>query len=302
MSTKSSSKKNTILQTQSLTTRNSTTTSKSPVTQSISKHVNLLQHRLMNIQYQDLNNKYPIENIISKHISDYVVMDKTPHFSIVSIKKDQESAKNIYLEEIHDGTFDNFIQSNDKLPLFKNMIEQLMISILTLHHFGIRKYNFDDLDLKQITFRKTSSTNTNSYFHYKIFQKDYYVKDLGFLWIFSTLNELEENHYDKLYITTNKFEEDDEEDFEDEYSKLFELILNLEISNKMKTIIQKLQNVKNETIETLDSEVKFFENILKSELLFHTDTSNINNMLILNKGNPYSIHKTKMTFSKPIMY
>lgn len=233
----------------------------------------ILHYRLMNIKYKEVKTQNKNDQKIMKYMSDKVIMDKSPHFSIITVQKN--GMKNIYLEETHDGTFKHFIGKYSyilHISLLKNMLEQILISILSLHHFGFRKSNFNDIDLNEISYKITKSLNDGSYFHYKFFQKDFFIKDNGFLWIFSTLNELE-NNYDKEYITTHKYGEED--DFEDEYSRLFEYLLkNQKFPEEFKTTIRNLQNILTGTIKTKDSEETFFKEILKSELLFNQKPSN----------------------------
>jgi|AACY02.1.fsa_nt_gi hypothetical protein len=273
-----------------------TSSSKSSADSSAKRISNLLQHRLLNIEYVNIEADRKLQQNM-KNISNYVILDKTPHFPIIS-KKD-----NTILQEKNDGNFESFILENQSsYELLKNMLQQIVVSILSLHHFGVRKSNFNNLDLKEITYIKTESSETGKekFIHYKIHQKDCYIKDCGFLWIFSSINEIEDNNYNKSssYITNkHKYEEDEEESFEDEYTNLFHFILqNKKIKNqKFKNLIKSLQELMiDEPIDTMNKETNFFE--LVSPILFNSTVDK--DAYISNKGNTYVIHKSKLTFSQ----
>jgi hypothetical protein len=77
------------------------------VEQFTSNPENVLQHRLMNIKYKEVISQNQNDKNIMKYISDKVIMEQTPHFSIISLQKD--GMKKIYLEETHDGTFKHYL-------------------------------------------------------------------------------------------------------------------------------------------------------------------------------------------------
>jgi len=230
-----------------------------------------------------------------QNISSNVEVDKTPHFPIVS-KFDLKNRK--YSEEKSDGSFRDFIKKNGQnFILLRNMLQQILISILTLHHFGIRKQSFTDIDLDQITFHHTNNKlSENKYFCYKIFGDKYYIQDCGFLWIFSAIDEIEDNQYkDSL----QKIYDEDEEDFEDEYQNLLHFLIkktnNNQIQNeKFKDLLESLLLQKNDVIDSLDKEVTFFQSLLENKKLFN-QPHNVN-QINLSNSKPYTICKTKLTF------
>jgi hypothetical protein len=231
----------------------------------------------------------------SQNISSNVEVDKTPHFPIVS-KFDLKNRK--YSEEIPDGSFQDFIKKNDTdFILLRNMLQQILISILTLHHFGIRKKSFTDIDLDQLTFHHTNNKlSDKKYFCYKIFGIEYYIQDCGFLWVFSATDEIEDNQYKK---SLQKIYEEDEEDFEDEYQNLLHFLIEKTKQNqikneKFKDLLKSLYSKKRDVVDSLESEVSFFQSLLQNRKLFNQPHSvNQNN---LSNSKPYTICKTKLTF------
>jgi hypothetical protein len=231
----------------------------------------------------------------AKNISSNVEADKTPHFPIVS-KFDLKNRK--YSEEKSDGSFRDFIKKNGQnFILLRNMLQQILISILTLHHFGIRKQSFTDIDLDQLTFHHTNNKlSENKYFCYKIFGDKYYIQDCGFLWIFSAIDEIEDNQYKN---SLQKIYEEDEEDFEDEYQNLLHFLIEKTKKNqikneKFKDLLESLLLQKSDVIDSLDKEVTFFQSLLENKKLFIQPHSvNQNN---LSNSKPYTICKTKLTF------
>jgi len=229
----------------------------------------------------------------AKNISSNVEADKTPHFPIVSKFKNGK-----YSEEKSDGSFRDFIKKNGQnFILLRNMLQQILISILTLHHFGIRKQSFTDIDLDQLTFHHTNNKlSENKYFCYKIFGDKYYIQDCGFLWIFSAIDEIEDNQYKN---SLQKIYDEDEEDFEDEYQNLLHFLIkktnNDQIQNeKFKDLLESLLLQKSDVIDSLDKEVTFFQNLLKNKKLFN-QPYNVN-LINLSNSKPYTICKTKLTF------
>ena len=231
----------------------------------------------------------------AKNISSNVEVDKTPHFPIVS-KFDLKNRK--YSEEKSDGSFRDFIKNNgSNFILLRNMLQQILISILTLHHFGIRKQSFTDIDLDQLTFHHTNNKlSENKYFCYKIFGDKYYIQDCGFLWIFSAIDEIEDNQYKN---SLQNIYDEDEEDFEDEYQNLLHFLIkktnNDQIQNeKFKDLLESLYSKKRNVVDSLENEVSFFQSLLQNRKLFNQPHSvNQNN---LSNSKPYTICKTKLTF------
>ena len=231
----------------------------------------------------------------AKNISSNVEADKTPHFPIVS-KFDLKNRK--YSEEIPDGSFQDFIKKNDiDFILLRNMLQQILVSILTLHHFGVRKKSFTDIDLDQLTFHHTNNKlSDKKYFCYKIFGDKYYIQDCGFLWVFSAIDEIEDNQYKN---SLQKIYDEDEEDFEDEYQNLLHFLIEKPKKNqikneKFKDLLESLLLQKSDVIDSLDKEVTFFQSLLENKKLFIQPHSvNQNN---LSNSKPYTICKTKLTF------
>lgn len=277
--------------------------------------ITFFEHRLTKINYKEVATPPVKLKKLLKHISDNVMQNKTPHFHIMF---DVENKKDTYFEEMTDGNFKDFVifanENRCSMHLFKNMLIQLMISILSLHHFGVRKQNFNDIDLQHMTYHETPSRSSHKrYFHYKIFGNDYYIPDCGFVWVFSAIDEIEDNNYkndqnQNSYITKHKYDEDDDdENYEDEYSiLLYHLnILFDKLENKpMQKIIEDLIEVKQDTvIDSFESEKTFFQNALilfakHNILLKELSPSNIPEPQSLSNTSPYIIHKTKMTFVK----
>jgi hypothetical protein len=262
------------------------------------KSVSFLEYRLTKLKYKEVKTNAKIKALL-KHISDTVLQNKTPHFPIIS---EIENNKNTHLQEIPDNEgFEEFVNfaSHNKCSsmLFKNMILQIMISILSLHHFGVKKQKFNDIDIEKLTYHKTPYTLSDKrYFHYKIFEEDFYIQDCGYVWIFSTFDKIENNNYESNendFITKHKYDYDDEDDEEDEYDILLEYLHALfqKLDNKqMKKFMDKLIFEKNDEINSLEREAAFFEKVLP---LFNQPSKTPSNLA---NSSPYVIQKTRMTF------
>ena len=303
----SSPRRSTRISSQSLslpvsTTRTSRNVSSTRNIISPSKNKTFFEDRIKKLNFKDtvFPDNMTIKDIryVSNHaknISSNVEADKTPHFPIVS-KFDLKKRK--YSEEIPDGSFQDFIKKNGQnFILLRNMLQQILISILTLHHFGIRKQSLNDIDLDQLTFHHTNNKlSENKYFCYKIFGDKYYIQDCGFLWIFSAIDEIEDNQYKN---SLQKIYEEDEEDFEDEYQNLLYFLIkktnNYQIQNEtFKDLLESLLLQKSDVIDSFDKEVTFFQKLLKNKKLFN-QPYNVN-LINLSNSKPYTICKTKLTF------
>jgi len=147
--------------------------------------------------------------ILSEKISELVVEDKWPHFPLIYCKlicndfkeanKDlnsyelelfpyiiEKSKKNISLiKEIHDGNIINFIKENsENKALIENTLIQIFISLMFFNKtFNLFYFNMN-LD-ENLIYRKIKP---GGYFHYKILDKDYYIENLGYLWMIDDFN------------------------------------------------------------------------------------------------------------------
>ena len=84
------------------------------------------------------------------------------------------------INELVSGNFKNFLNSayiNSDLLL--NALQQILISILAFHHFTNGLFH-NDCHYKNFLFHRIKP---GGYFHYKIYGKDVYIKNLGYLWI-----------------------------------------------------------------------------------------------------------------------
>lgn len=298
---KSFPKSQTSATTAKQSTRKSSPSSQTPQKSSNkSTHIPFLEYRLTNLKYKEVKGNMRNKALL-KHISDTVLQNKTQHFPIIS---EIQNNKNTYLEEIpyndNEG-FQEFVDfaSKNKCSsmLFKNMIIQIMISILSLHHFGIRKHKFKYEDIEKLTYHKTPYTFSDKrYFHYNIFGKDYYIQDCGYVWIFSAFDKIENNNYETNendFITKHKY---DEEDNNDEYDILLDYLYGLfdESGNKhMKKFVDNLISEKDDFIDSIESEAAFFEKALP---LFNQPLNTPEPSHLAN-SNPFVIQKTRMTFS-----
>ena len=140
------------------------------------------------------------ETKILAKVSSLTLNKKTPHFPILYfngyITKDNrltllndklpKSVKNckkfiVNFNEIFSGDLKTFIDENkynNNKDLLINALEQLFISILTFHKNMNLSHN--DCHWGNFLYHKIKP---GGYIHYKIFNKDIYLKNYGYLWI-----------------------------------------------------------------------------------------------------------------------
>lgn len=242
---------------------------------------------LFNSTYTLITYDNSVTNLIIKKISENVKTNKTQHFYLY-----HKSPPKTYFVKTPDGTLQDLIQIKNQeidTEFLKNMLMQMFISILTLHHFGIRKKVFD---IQDISYYNTDYDSTNpQYFHYKIFNRDYYIKNDGYRLILSDLNEIENNNYEQTCITKTKEEQEAENNedgnFEDEYMSIIEYFSNLK---EIETIKEMKKNVRYQTIDSLNEEHKFLKEVFS--LLYQKPQPHIDKY----NDTPYIIHHDRMTF------
>ena len=139
------------------------------------------------------NHNY-IEIILSKKLSTIALKDINPHFLLVyksftcnninSINKKLPSLirKNNYyitINELADDNLKNFLISIDDPDLIANAYQQILLSILSFHYHTKGIYH-RDCHYKNFLYHKIEK---GGYFHYKIFGKDIYVENKGYIWM-----------------------------------------------------------------------------------------------------------------------
>lgn len=95
----------------------------------------------------------------------------------------------INFNEFYDGTLKDFIFKNrDNIKLITNAFIQIHLALLFFYQETGRyhkEYSVEETDYHYILYDK------GGYFHYKIFGKDYYIENLGYLWTINNFSESE---------------------------------------------------------------------------------------------------------------
>jgi hypothetical protein len=129
---------------------------------------------------------------ISKKLSNIVIADKSPHFLIIykyiycnDMNYDnvpeiiRRRTYYISINELADGNLKDFLEFNKDPYNTLNAYQQILLSILSFHYFT-NNYYHNDCHYKNFLFHKIKP---GGYFHYKIYKKDVYVENLGFVWV-----------------------------------------------------------------------------------------------------------------------
>lgn len=134
-----------------------------------------------------------------KKVSKAVLADKCPHFPILFKNVDL-----LILTELTDGNLADFLKDMrlNKEDFYLNALSQIYLSLMffyqeTNHFITLPKY-------KNFVYRKIEK---GGYYHYKIFGQNYYLENLGYLWIirdYETSISFEKSQ-DKQMIINNDF-------------------------------------------------------------------------------------------------
>ena len=133
------------------------------------------------------------EILISSNLSKISLRNLSPHFLLVyksfycnnnnTDKKIPELIKKnnyyIIVNELINGNFKQYLDLNLSYEYILNAFQQILISILSFHYFTKGIYH-SDCHYKNFLFVKIKS---GGYFHYKIFGNNYYIKNMGYLWL-----------------------------------------------------------------------------------------------------------------------
>jgi hypothetical protein len=166
------------------------------------------------------NHNY-IEIILSKKLSNITLKDLNPHFLLVykSFKCDNINSSNkklpslikkhnyfITINELADDNLKNFLISENDPDLIANTYQQILLSILSFHYHTKGIYH-RDCHYKNFLYHKIEK---GGYFHYKIFGKDIYIENKGYIWMIWDFGLAKIEEYQKIdrlndYFKINDF-------------------------------------------------------------------------------------------------
>jgi hypothetical protein len=162
-----------------------------------------------------------IETILSKKLSNITLKDINPHFLLVykSFICDYKTTINkklptiirnnnyyISINELADDNLKNFLLAINDPELIANAYIQILLSILSFHYHTKGVYH-RDCHYKNFLYHKIDK---GGYFHYKIFDKDIYIENKGYIWMIWDFGLAKIEEYQKLdrlndYFKINDF-------------------------------------------------------------------------------------------------
>ena len=130
---------------------------------------------------------------LTTNVTKIVLNNINPHFPIVYRTFECENPKNnkefpeltrrsayyVFLNELANGDLKMFLHSTLKhdSTLLKNTLAQIIISTLSFHNLG---YSHNDSHWGNFLYHKV---NKGGYIHYNIYGEDYYLENMGYLWV-----------------------------------------------------------------------------------------------------------------------
>lgn len=143
---------------------------------------------------------------LSLRLSSLVLRDINPHFLVVYRLID----RNLSISELATGDLKSFLSSYISVDIVINTILQVILSIHSFHRYT--ELNHGDCYHGNFLYHRIEKTN--SYFHYKILDNDFYIKNDGYIWMindFDMANHSEneeinnQNQYDDFKIVMEAF-------------------------------------------------------------------------------------------------
>ena len=129
-----------------------------------------------------LINQFREEIKILKKLTDEVITSKCPHFpitygSIECYMNKDKTSEIVVLNELASGDFKMFMKDyNNNDDIMLNGIAQIILSLL--FYYQTTKYFHNDAHRGNFLYHKIKP---GGYFHYRLYDKDYYLKNLGVL-------------------------------------------------------------------------------------------------------------------------
>ncbi len=178
------------------------------------------KNQIFATKVMEVNKHNTIEIDLSKKMSEITLKDLSPHFLLIyktficnNIEKDKKLPslirKNDYyisINELADGNLKNFLMTNNNPELIENCYQQILLAVLSFHYHTGGVYH-KDCHYKNFLFHRIKE---GGYFHYKIFGKDVYVENKGYIWMIwdfglAKIKDYEKENRLEDYFTVNEF-------------------------------------------------------------------------------------------------
>lgn len=229
------------------------------------------------------------EILIATHLSKISLKNLSPHFLFIYksfycinnktdnnipdlIKKDNYY---ISVNELINGNLKQYFDLNLSYEFIVNALQQIIISILSFHYFTNGSYH-NDCHYKNFLYVKIKS---GGYFHYRIFGNNYYIKNMGYLWLIWDFGLVRDDMLYKLQRIKDYFRIID----------FFDLSLN-QTNKKIFNIIKNILSYQyNYQLYFGNSDRKFFDECIKKNNLLLTYKDISKSLKIINKK-PYIIN------------
>ena len=155
--------------------------------------INKFNQKIFATKLTIMNDSNYKEILIATRLSKISLKNLSPHFLFIyksfycvnnnSDKNIPEliNKKNYYISvnELVNGNLKQYFDLNLSYEFILNAFQQILLAILSFHYFTDGTYH-SDCHYKNFLFVKIKS---GGYFHYKIFGNNYYVKNMGYLWL-----------------------------------------------------------------------------------------------------------------------
>lgn len=229
------------------------------------------------------------EILIATRLSKISLRNLSPHFLFVyksfyciNNKSDNNipdliKKHNYYISvnELINGNLKQYFELNLSYEFILNAFQQIIISILSFHYFTGGTYH-SDCHYKNFLYVKIKS---GGYFHYRIFGNNYYIKNMGYLWLIWDFGLARDDMIYKLQRIKDYFRIID----------FFDLSLNLTNKNIFNIAKNILSYQFNYQLYFGNSDRKFFDECIKKNNILLTFKDLSKSFKIINKK-PYIIN------------
>ena len=239
---------------------------------------------MIHIRKTNNNNIPNYINIIDFHLNCNVITYRNDILKGINtcLKKDKYS---MIVLEYFDGTIFELINANfsifarsaisdDKKQLFYSIFAQLLITIYLFHN----KFNYyhNDAHLNNFLYKKVN--NDNKYFHYKIGDKNYYIRNCGYLIVLSDYGLATQI----IRTDVNDYKMHALKDYEDILSKMLLYIKTIDTTKNISNLREyiNMSSLKNKTRFSSFDEFLFLDYMMN---MLDTQIEKKENMILINE-------------------
>ena len=244
-------------------------------------HLNQPMGKLLKfvVKIAEINNINKKEIEVGKKLNKLLVNMKCPHFPFFYGYLKCNNNLYFFINELANSTFENFIEFifQDKVEIdtktkkeiniiLNNDLIQLYLSIIFFNNYT--HYNHNDCHHNNFLYH---TIKKGGYFHYKLYGIDYYLENIGYLWVindFGLVTKLTSDKKDLKKFTTKL----------QKVCEFFTEYLKLDVIDDICTFSNGMMKLLNKKTSTINDIILYIHKNMSSQFIINKPTNIINNI------------------------